>query len=239
MKKLLTASQGEHFAGNIRSTMSALLLALALGMGLWIATGPVAEAQGANAQQTLQSNLPPNTTLGKATKGQLVAAVTAAVKSAPRGIGQFVRLGGAARKGDIEDIVAAAVRALGRNPDCQLVADAAEAGIEVDPTKAAQIVELALRLAPNCASQIQAIDRAGRGEGTDQGEGNFANAPGNQNPPPGSISGGGSQSGRCQVCHTSGSGKRQTLTISCNAVPAHISHGDTEGPCPVTPVQNP
>ena len=236
MKKLLTVSQGEHFAAKIRSTMGALLIALALGMGLWIATAPVAEAQGGNAQQALQSNLPPNTTIAKATKGQLVAAVAAAVKGSPRNIGQFVRLAAQARKGDMEDILAAAIRALGRNADCQLVVDAVEGGMEVDPDSTARLVELALRLAPNCSSQIQAINRAG----TDEGEGNFGNAPGNQNPPPGSISGGGgSQSGRCQVCHTSSNGKRQTLTISCNAVPAHIGHGDTEGPCPVTPVQNP
>jgi hypothetical protein len=240
MKKLLTVSQGEHFAAKIRSTMGAVLIALALGIALWTATAPVAEAQGPNAQQALQSSLPPNTSIDRASKGQLVSAVTAAVKGSPRNIGQFVRLAAQARKGDVQDFLAAAIRALGRNPDCQLAADAVEAGMEVDADGVARLVELALRLAPNCSSQIQAIDRSGRGDGTDQGEGNFGNAPGNQNPPPGSISGGGgSQSGRCQVCHTGGNGKRQTLTISCNALPQHIAHGDTEGACPVTPTQNP
>ena len=242
MKKLLTVPQGEHFAAQIRGTMAALLIGLALVMVLWTATAPVAEAQGPDAQQTLQSNLPPNTSMAKATKGQLVAAVTGAVKSSPRGIGQFVRLAAQARKGDVEDIVAAAIRALGRNPDCQLVVQAVDAGMDANPDVAARIVELALRLAPNCASQIQQMDRAGgRGtDGSEEGEGNFGNAPGNQNPPPGSISGGGgSQSGRCQVCHTTGNGQRKTLTISCNALPAHIGHGDTEGACPVTPTQNP
>lgn len=242
MKKLLTVSQGEHIAARIRSTMATLLIGLALVMALWTATAPIAEAQGPDAQQTLQANLPPNTTMAKASKGQLVSAVTAAVKSSPRGIGQFVRLAAQARKGDVEDIVAAAIRALGRNPDCQLVAQAVDAGTDVNPAVASRIVELALRLAPNCATEIQQTDRAGaRGtDAADQGEGNFGGAPGNQNPPPGSISGGGgSQSGRCQVCHRDGQGRRRTLTISCNAVPAHIRHGDTEGPCPVTPTQNP
>ena len=240
MKKLLTVPQGEHFAAHIRSTMAALLIGLALGMMLWTATAPVAEAQGPDAQQTLQSNLPPNTTMAKASKGQLVSAVAAAVKSAPGGIGQYVRLAAQARKGDVEDIVAAAIRALGRNPDCQLVAQAVSAGTDVNPALASRIVELALRLTPNCTSEIQQINQSGRGADTDQGEGNFGGAPGNQNPPPGSISGGGgSQSGRCQVCHRDGQGRRRTLTISCNAVPAHIRHGDTEGPCPVTPTQNP
>ncbi len=239
MKKLLTVSKGEHFAGRIRRTLAVLLIGLGLGTALWVVTTPVAEAQGADAQQMLQSNLPPNTTIAKANKGQLVSAVGAAVKNSARNIGQIVRIAAQARKGDVEDIVAAAIRALGRNPDCRLVAQAVDAGMDANPDRASQIVELALRLAPNCGSEIQRIDRGGDA-GAEQGEGNFGNAPGNQNPPPGSISGGGgSQAGRCQVCHTSGNGKRQTLTISCNAVPAHIRHGDTEGPCPVTPTQNP
>ena len=244
MKKLLTVPQGEHFAARIRSTMAALLIGLALTMTLWIATAPVVEAQARPTDQVALNfgqHLPPNTTAAKATKGQLVAAVTAAVKADPRNIGQYVKYAGQLRKGDIEDIVAAAIRALGRNPDCQLVAEAVDGGFDVDASKGVRIVELALRLAPNCTSEIQQVDRTGQGtDATDQGQGNFGGAPGNQNPPPGSISGGGgSQSGRCQVCHTSGNGKRQTLTISCNAVPAHIGHGDTEGPCPVTPTQNP
>ncbi len=239
MKKLLTVSKGGHFAAGVRSTIAVLLIGFALVMTLWIATAPVAEAQGQNAQQTLQSNLPANTTIAKANKGQLVSAVTAAVKSSPRNIGQFVRLAAQARKADVEDILAAAIRALGRNPDCQLVAQAVGSATEAAPDSAARIVELALRVAPNCASEIQQANSAG-GRDTDEGEGNFGNAPGNQNPPPGSISGGGgSQSGRCQVCHRDGQGRRRTLTISCNAVPAHIRHGDTEGACPVTPTQNP
>ena len=234
MKKLLTVSKGEHFAARVRRTFGVLLIGLGLGTALWVATIPVAEAQAPDAQQMLQSSLPGNTTIANANKGQLVSAVGAAVKNSPRSIGQIVRIAAQARKGDVVDIVAAAIRALGRNPDCQLVAQAVDGGIEANPDRASQIVDMAVRLAPNCAGDIQRVDRG------DEGEGNFGNAPGNQNPPPGSISGGGgSQSGRCQVCHTSGNGKRQTLTISCNAVPAHIGHGDTEGPCPVTPTQNP
>jgi hypothetical protein len=236
MKKLLTVSKGEHLAARILRTLAVLLIATGLSMALWVATTPVADAQGPNAQQMIQSNLPAGTTIANANKGQLVSAVAGAVKGSPRNIGQIVRIAAQARKGDTVDLVAAAIRALGRNPDCALVALAVAAGVEANPDQASQIAETALRLAPNCRAEIE---RA-LGQGTDDGEGNFGNPPGNQNPPPGSISGaGGSQAGRCQVCHTTGSGKRQTLTISCNAVPAHLGHGDTEGPCPVTPTQNP
>ena len=236
MKTLLTVSKGEHLAARVLKSLAVLLIAAALSTGLWVATTPLANAQGADAQQMLQSNLPPNTPLARANKGQLVSAVAAAVKGSVRSIGPIVRVAAQARKGDVVDIVAAAIRALGRNPNCALVAQAVAAGVEANPDKASEIIETALRLAPNCRAEI---DRA-VGGGGDQGEGTYDNAAGNQTAPPGSISGGGgSQSGRCQVCHTSGNGKRQTLTISCNAVPAHIGHGDTEGPCPVTPTQNP
>jgi hypothetical protein len=38
------------------------------------------------------------------------------------------------------------------------------------------------------------------------------------------------------ICHRTGSGKRVTITISENALPAHLAHGDTVGPCPTTAV---
>jgi hypothetical protein len=47
--------------------------------------------------------------------------------------------------------------------------------------------------------------------------------------------GGGSGAGKCKVCHKG----RKTLNISCNAVQAHLNHGDSVGECGVTPTQNP
>jgi hypothetical protein len=42
-----------------------------------------------------------------------------------------------------------------------------------------------------------------------------------------------SQYGRTKVtiCHHTGSGKNVTITISEAALPAHLRHGDTVGPC--------
>ena len=244
MKKLLTVSKGEHLAARVRGTLAVLLIGMSLGLALWTATTPLAQAQGSSAEQTLQSKLPANTSLAKANKNQVVQAVGAAVQGSPRNIGQFVSVAAQARKGDAVDIVAAAIRALGTDPDCDLVVRAVEAGVEASPKNAAQIVENAVRVAGTCGPAVQQATAANRpndaGSRGDAGEGNFGNTAGNQNPPPGSISGGGgSQSGRCQVCHRDGQGRGRTLTISCNAVPAHIRHGDTEGPCPVTPTQNP
>ena len=249
MKTLLTVSKGEHLAARILRIMAVLCIGLALSAGLWIATTPVAEAQGQSPQQMLQSNMPGKKSLNGASKADIVSALTAAVKNSPRNIGDLVRVAVQARKGDSVDIVTAAIEALGRNADCALVVAAVEGGVAGDPDNASKIVESALDVASKCGTEIQSaatgagihMDSArGRGGRGAEGEGNFANAPGNQNPPPGSISGGSAaQSDRCQVCHRDGQGRGRTLTISCNAVPAHIRHGDTEGPCPVTPTQNP
>ena len=49
----------------------------------------------------------------------------------------------------------------------------------------------------------------------------------------------GGPSGKCTVCHRTGKpGKFLTLEVSCNAVQAHINHGDNMGPCPPTPTAN-
>ncbi|MEO5720020.1 MAG: hypothetical protein ABIR71_00945 [Chthoniobacterales bacterium] len=40
---------------------------------------------------------------------------------------------------------------------------------------------------------------------------------------------------QCTVCHMN----RFTLTLPCQAVGGHLGHGDTIGPCAVTPTQNP
>jgi hypothetical protein len=235
MKKLLTVSKGEHFAARVARSMAVLLIALSLGMTLWVATMPVAEAQQMSATRMIESNLPQGQTMAKASKGDLTSAICAAIKKNRGNAAQIIRAAVGAKKQWAKDIMRAAFQCVGtgRN-NCELLGEIYDALVAANPDDASEINQLALQLAPDCASAF------GGSGGTDQGEGNFGNAPGNQNPPPGSISGGGgSQTGQCQVCHTTGSGKSVTLTISCNAVPQHIGHGDTEGPCPVTPTQNP
>jgi hypothetical protein len=39
-------------------------------------------------------------------------------------------------------------------------------------------------------------------------------------------------SGRVTICHRTGNGNSHTISISCNALPAHMAHGDTVGECP-------
>ena len=41
------------------------------------------------------------------------------------------------------------------------------------------------------------------------------------------------QYGKVTLCHVAGkSGERVTITVAAAAVPAHLRHGDTIGPCP-------
>ena len=40
------------------------------------------------------------------------------------------------------------------------------------------------------------------------------------------------QYGKATVCHRTGDGESQEITVSMNAVPAHLAHGDTVGSCP-------
>jgi len=187
----------------------------------------------------VEENLPQGQTMANAKKPDLLSAVCAAIKKNRQNAPQIVRAAAEARREWAKDIERSAFRCVGTR-DCALLGRIVDALVAANPDEAAALTELAMQLAPGCASAFGAGDgKAVVDRGEDVDDGNFSNAPGNHNPPPGSIGGGGaSQGGRCQVCHVDDNGRRRTLTISCNAVPRHLRHGDTEGPCPVTPTQN-
>lgn len=234
MKKLLTVSKGEHFAARLLRTMAVLLIGLGLGLAFWTATAPVVQAQdpSANFVRSVEQELPEGSTMASASKQQLVDALCAAIRKRPQSAPQLARVAAAARPEWNKDIMRAAFRCAPEG-NCALLGRIYRAMVDANPDDASELNALAVRLAPDCASSF------GGEPGEDEGEGAFGGGPGNQNPPPGSIGGGGAgQGGRCQVCHVEG-GTRRTLTVSCNAVPLHLGHGDTEGPCPVTPTQNP
>jgi len=39
------------------------------------------------------------------------------------------------------------------------------------------------------------------------------------------------QYGKVTICHRTGNGESHTITVSRNALPAHLRHGDTIGAC--------
>jgi hypothetical protein len=48
----------------------------------------------------------------------------------------------------------------------------------------------------------------------------------------GSVASAQYQYGKVTICHVAGqSGNRVTITVAASAVPAHLDHGDTVGPC--------
>jgi ABC-type sugar transport system substrate-binding protein len=48
----------------------------------------------------------------------------------------------------------------------------------------------------------------------------------------GSVASAQYQYGKVTICHVAGqSGNRVTITVAASAVPAHLDHGDTTGPC--------
>lgn len=223
MKKLLMVSKGEHFATQLFRTIAVLLVSLGLALTFWTATMPLAEAQNMTPQQMIQAELPQGRTMANANKNQFTTAVCAAVRRNRTAAPQIARAAIAARPELKEDTMRALFRCLG-DEDCELLGRVYRQFVSADPNNTSATHDLAVQLAPGCADAFGAADEGGFGGGT-----------GNQNPPPGSIGGGGGgQGGRCQVCHNG-----NTLTVSCNAVPAHVRHGDTEGPCVVTPTQNP
>lgn len=241
MKKLMQASLGRSRAGAAIRSCLLLLVFVALALLLWNVTTPVARARELSPTEMLESMLPENETLAHASKPDVLRAVCAAIRKYPKSAAQIVRVAVAARKSFSGEIVGTAAHCLDGNLHCDLVVEIVVAAMAENPDYVSAIMEQALIAAPDCRGAIQgAVDVPGEGPGN----GDSGNATSNGNPGGGGFNGGGGgfnpEAGRCQVCHTDGkSGKRMTLTVSCNAVPGHLGHGDTEGPCPVTPTQNP
>jgi hypothetical protein len=92
--------------------------------------------------------------------------------------------------------------------------------------------------AKHAADQAQAVVNGvshdeGQGNKHDEGQGNkHDDAQDNNSDEDDSVSSAqGQYDKKVTICHHTGSGKNVTITISVNALPAHLAHGDTIGPC--------
>ena len=220
---------GALSASGFNKTAALLVGGAILGTMFWVATAPVAAAREMNASDMLQSKLSPPKTLANASGPELLKAVCGAVGTWRRSAAQIVREAISSRRAPAKDIVATAFRCMREGKegplDCSLVGDIYNAARSADPDEAAALLDQILEAAPDC--------RGALGRGGDFDEFN-SNAPGNVNPPPGSI-GGGASRGLCLVCHNG-----HEIRIPCDQVPKYLKNhpGDNAGPCRPTPTTN-
>jgi hypothetical protein len=222
MKKLLVSS---HLARLLKA-MSVLLIGLGLATAFWVASMPVAQAQNMSPARMIESQLPQGKTMQNASKADLLSAVCAAVKKFRNAAPQIVRAAVTAHPQWKSDILRTAFNCLGTD-DCRLLGRVLRNAIEGSPGDANDLTQLAIELAPGCASSF--------GGGPAPDEGNFGIGPGNQNPPPGTVTGGGGQGNVLAICHNG-----HTIFVSPQGAEQHLNNhpGDTLGPCQVTAVTN-
>ncbi len=227
MKNLLMVSNGEHLAARVSKATSVLLTTVALGAMFWMASMPAAQAQNMSPEKMIEAQMPPGSSMQGAKKADFLAAVCAAVQKFPKAAPQIARAAAEAHPEWKKDILRTVFRCLGSD-DCSNLGKVVRA--LATGGDAREITELAVELAPNCASSFGG--RGGEGEGDASG---FGNAPGNLNPPPGSVGGGGGQGNVIAICHFG-----RTIFVSPQGAENHlrVHPGDTLGPCVVTPVQN-
>ena len=226
MKNMLKASNGTHFTARVLRSTAVLFTGVALGFTLWTATAPLSLAQDVSPSRMIEESLPGGRTMANASKPQFLAALCSAVKKYRNAAPQITRFAIEGKGAWRADIIRTVVRCMGTR-DCAALARVLNALNSAFPDEASSNSELFLEAAPGCASAF------GQGGGDD--EGNFGNAPGNQNPPPGSIGGGGGQGNVIAICHNG-----RTIFVSPRGAENHLANhsGDTLGPCPVTPTQN-
>ncbi len=229
MKKLLMVSNGEHFVARIFKTTLILLTGLALATAFWVVSTPVAKAQDMSPTKMIESQLPQGKTMQSAGKADYLAAVCAAVKKFRSAAPQIVRAAVEARPAWKKDILRTSFQCLGSD-DCRLLGRVLRSAIAGSPNDASGLTETAIDAAPSCAGSFGG--GGGQGNG-DEGEGNFANPPGNLNPPPGSIGGGGGQGNVVVVCFLG-----QTLFVTPDRAQELVNQGATVGACQVTATTN-
>lgn len=222
MNKMLMVTNGGQIASQSAKIGVALLALLAMFGGLLL---PVAHAQMTPAQM-IEAELPQGTTIQTAAKAEFLTAVCNAVSKNRAAAPQIVRFAAEIKPDWKEDILRSAFRCLGTD-DCRLLTRVLRALATGDD--AATLTALAVELAPDCAGAF------GTGGVPGPDEGGFGQAPGNLNPPPGSIGGGGGQGNVVAVCVNN-----VTRFVSPEAAEQILrtTPGARLGACTVTPNTN-
>lgn len=229
MKNMLTELNGGQFALRFVKATLVILIGFALATSLWMAGTPGAEAQSMTPQRMIEAELAEGQTVQNARKADLLSAVCAAVKKFRPSAPLIVRLAVEAHPDWKKDILRSAFSCLGTE-DCRLLARVLRGAIAGAPGGANELTELAIDLAPSCAG--------GFGGGTpddDDLPGGFGSVPLNQNPPPGSVGGGGGQGNVVAVCIND---ETRFFTPEGAEDALRNNSGATLGACQVTPESN-
>ncbi len=185
MKKLLIVSPDRL---RLARAAGALLLALGLTTGFWIATLPVAVGRLMTPTEMIEAGLPPGVVIKTAGKPQFLTAVCAAVRKHRKDSPAIARTAVTAHGEYAGDIVATVVRCLGGKQDCELVGTIVGQATSAAPDSAVAIDDAALAIAPDCADAIQSASV----EAPAEGPGNYGGPPPiSQAPLPGAVGGGG------------------------------------------------
>jgi hypothetical protein len=178
----------------------------------------------------LENNLSTLQTLREASRQEFFEALPQATRTWRDIAPQLAGAAAIARKPWAKDILRASFAAVGA--DCGMRARILRSVMAAVPEQASGLLELASELAPECA---RAFGNDGRSE-YEGGEGNYGDAPGNQNPPPGTLGGGAGQGNVLAICHNG-----RTIFVSPRGAEAHLRNhpGDRLGACQVTPITNP
>lgn len=193
------------------------LAALALGAAIWASTTVDSMAQGKPRQNA------------SANDQRAMNDLCTAVQNNPQRAPQLARRATQAHPEQASEILRTAFRCVGVNDqNCDLLGRILRAITSVVPDQASALYDLAVQLAPNCASVFPPPRGGGGGEPG-------AASLGNQNVPPGTIAGGGGQGNVVAICHNN-----MTIFVSPQGAEAHLRNhpGDRLGPCVVTGVTN-
>ena len=180
----------------------------------------------------VENHLPKVQSLHQVDKSRFLGAL-------PEAIGEYHQIapqlaGGATlvRKEWARDILRTAFTAAGSG--CGVRASILRSVIAADPEEADALAEFAIELSPDCAGAFGAGGPKKGAEGAEGAEG-FGSPPtlDSLGFPPGLGPGGGGQGNSIAICHNG-----RTIFVSPRGAEAHLRHGDTLGPCVVTPVQN-
>ncbi len=232
MKNLIIMeSNGEHRARQIVKATLVLLTVAALSAMFWVASTPVAKAESpAELTSMLQAEMPAGKTVQDASKAEFLAALNSAVEKHRNSAPALASLAASLHPEWKKDILRTIFHTLG-DKDCVALARVLKALSDGDPN-ASELNDLAIELAPNCASTFGS-ELPGIGEGGDAG--GFGGGPSGVSAPPGSIGGGGGQGNLIAICFN---GVTQFLSPDAASEFVRSHPGATVGECQVTQATN-